>query len=56
MDSHGYLEQNAIQAFAYGILKVFWMFASYGSWSISKIFKYLVLFFNGDKDSLLLFA
>ena len=31
------------------------MFASYGFWSISKIFKYLVLFFNGDKDSLLQF-
>ena len=41
MDSHGYLEQNAFQAFASGILKVFWIFASYGSWSISKIFKCL---------------
>ncbi len=40
---------------AYGILKVFWMFASYGFLSVSKIFKCLVLLFNGDKDSLLPF-
>ena len=52
MDSLGYLEQNAFQAFAYGILKVFWMLASYGSWSIPKIFKCLVLIFNRDKPSL----
>ena len=50
------LERNAFQAFAFGILKVFWMFASYGSWSISKVFKYSVLLFNGDKASLLLFG
>ncbi len=55
MDSLGYLEENAFQAFASGILKVFWMLASYGSWSIPKIFKCLVLLFNGDKGSLLLF-
>ena len=40
---------------AFGILELYLTFASYGSWSISKIVKYLVLLFNGDKASLLLF-
>jgi hypothetical protein len=31
------------------------MFASYGFWSIFKVFKYSVLLFNGDKAILLLF-
>ena len=53
IDSLGNLEQNAFQAFAFGILKLMWTFASYGSWSISKVFKCLLLLFNGDKASLL---
>jgi hypothetical protein len=40
---------------ACGVLKLFRTFASYGSWSVSKIVKHLVLLFNGDKASLLLF-